>query len=195
MKTKPIEFLDYVYLVDIIAASWCKKTPLDYDDLRSIGLLGLHDAIEKYQEISPFTAYARLRINGAILDELRRVEGYSRYSGPSKFFHLDQPIGDDELDPYNLLPPSGECSRTGAIKTETSQRLRNARKWLTDQENLMVEMNFFGDYTRKDIAEVVGLTPSRVSQIMRGALKKMSMYMEKTDDSQTHKTHKTQCLQ
>jgi len=50
------------------------------DDLASAGFLGLIDAVDRFQpdrEVA-FEAYASLRIRGAILDELRRVDDHSR---------------------------------------------------------------------------------------------------------------------
>lgn len=50
------------------------------DDLASAGFLGLIDAVDRFQpdrEVA-FEAYATLRIRGAILDELRRVDDRGR---------------------------------------------------------------------------------------------------------------------
>lgn len=50
------------------------------DDLASAGFLGLIDAVDRFQperEVA-FEAYAALRIRGAILDELRRVDVIGR---------------------------------------------------------------------------------------------------------------------
>lgn len=53
---------------------------IDYDDLLSIGIMGLLDAVDKYSadKKASFETYARLRIRGTILDELRRVGILSR---------------------------------------------------------------------------------------------------------------------
>lgn len=53
---------------------------IDYEDLLSIGIMGLLDAIDKYStdKKASFETYARLRIKGAILDEMRRVGILSR---------------------------------------------------------------------------------------------------------------------
>ena len=50
------------------------------DDLVSIGVIGLMDAIEKYDYSKnvPFEAYATLRIRGTVIDELRRSGRVSR---------------------------------------------------------------------------------------------------------------------
>ncbi len=53
---------------------------IDYEDLLSIGIMGLLDAVDKYSpdKKASFETYARLRIKGAIIDELRRVGILSR---------------------------------------------------------------------------------------------------------------------
>lgn len=46
------------------------------DDLRSLGLMGLYDALEKFDHTRDlkFDTYASFRIRGAILDGLRKEE-------------------------------------------------------------------------------------------------------------------------
>jgi len=53
---------------------------IDHDDLVSIGVIGLMDAIEKYDynKNVPFEAYATLRIRGTVIDELRKSGRVSR---------------------------------------------------------------------------------------------------------------------
>src|SRR3569623_1435328 len=50
------------------------------DDLLQAGMIGIHEAIESFAAESgvSFLAYALIRIRGAILDELRRNDKYSR---------------------------------------------------------------------------------------------------------------------
>lgn len=57
-----------------------KDKRLDYDDLVSIGLLGLMDAINRFDSSKkvPFGAYATLRIKGTVMDELRKTGHVSR---------------------------------------------------------------------------------------------------------------------
>lgn len=52
----------------------------DLDDMINIGVIGLMDAIKKYDKDKnvPFEAYATLRIKGAVIDELRRAGPVSR---------------------------------------------------------------------------------------------------------------------
>jgi RNA polymerase sigma factor for flagellar operon FliA len=53
---------------------------VDLDDLIGAGMLGLMDAVDRFEEHReiPFEAYARTRIQGAILDALRAEDHLSR---------------------------------------------------------------------------------------------------------------------
>ena len=52
----------------------------DSDDLASAAVIGLIDAVDRFEPVRgvPFEAYAALRIRGAIIDELRRVDERGR---------------------------------------------------------------------------------------------------------------------
>jgi len=53
---------------------------IEADDLVTIGTLGLIDAVDKFEESRSvsFSAYARIRVQGAILDELRKADWVPR---------------------------------------------------------------------------------------------------------------------
>lgn len=57
-----------------------KNSIYDLEDLISIGVIGLMDAIKRYdyRKKVPFEAYASLRIRGAVIDELRKAGPVSR---------------------------------------------------------------------------------------------------------------------
>ncbi|MBC5827458.1 MAG: FliA/WhiG family RNA polymerase sigma factor [Candidatus Eremiobacteraeota bacterium] len=72
----------YLHLVRYVAGRISKKTPpqVDMDDLVNEGILGLIDAICKYDDARgiKFETYAITRINGAILDALREMDWVPR---------------------------------------------------------------------------------------------------------------------
>ena len=73
--------IKYLPLVKKIAGRIdVKGSEYDQDDLFSIGVIGLMDAIEKFDQSKnvPFEAYANLRIRGSIIDEVRRGGRVSR---------------------------------------------------------------------------------------------------------------------
>jgi RNA polymerase sigma factor for flagellar operon FliA len=67
--------MDYAPLIKYIAQKIAARLPsnIDLDDLFSAGVIGLMDAIDKYDPSreNKFKTYAEFRIRGAILDELR----------------------------------------------------------------------------------------------------------------------------
>ncbi len=72
---------EYAPLVHRIARKMVARLPpnVEIDDLKSVGVIGLIDALEKYEPgRGSFRAYAEIRIRGAILDELRRLDWVPR---------------------------------------------------------------------------------------------------------------------
>ncbi len=74
--------VEYAYLVRHIASRFSMRLPSSvlFDELMSAGSLGLIDAVDKFdpgKHVSLKT-YAQYRIKGAILDELRSMDTYSR---------------------------------------------------------------------------------------------------------------------
>ena len=72
----------YLPLVRIIVARLAMTLPdhVDQDDLRSAGLVGLLQAMRNFDPTcgTSFETYARVRIRGAMLDELRRMDWVPR---------------------------------------------------------------------------------------------------------------------
>lgn len=86
-KTKSAEareklILEYASLVKVVAGrlSMYLGYNVEYDDLVSYGIFGLIDAIDKFdcfKEVK-FETYASLRIRGAILDQIRKMDWIPR---------------------------------------------------------------------------------------------------------------------
>lgn len=74
--------LEYAQLVKIVAGrlSMYLGYNVEYDDLVSYGIFGLIDAIDKYDagKDVKFETYASLRIRGAILDHIRKMDWIPR---------------------------------------------------------------------------------------------------------------------
>lgn len=74
--------IEYVELVKIIAGRLYTKYngKVLYDDLVGYGVIGLIDAIEKYdyKRKVKFRTYANIRIRGAIIDQLRSIDWVPR---------------------------------------------------------------------------------------------------------------------
>jgi RNA polymerase sigma factor FliA len=81
-RTKEKLILEYAPLIKFIAQKIAVRLPsnIEFDDLVSSGVIGLMDAIDKYDPTrdNKFKTYAEFRIRGAILDELRAQDWVPR---------------------------------------------------------------------------------------------------------------------
>lgn len=70
--------LEYANVVNLVAGrlSMYLGYTVEYDDLVGYGIFGLIDAIDKYDMAKnvKFETYASLRIRGAILDQIRKMD-------------------------------------------------------------------------------------------------------------------------
>ncbi len=73
---------DNLYLVDILVGRMVTQVPsfMDKDDMKSAGMVGLLDASNKFDPTKNilFKTFAEYRIRGAILDEMRKLDWFSR---------------------------------------------------------------------------------------------------------------------
>jgi len=85
--------LEYLPLVTFVASRIASRLPkhIEINDLISSGIIGLIDAIEKFDDTRKikFKTYAEFRIKGAILDELRALDWVPR-STRQKASHLEK---------------------------------------------------------------------------------------------------------
>ena len=92
---------EYAPLIKFIAQKIAVRLPsnIELDDLISAGVIGLMDAIDKYDPTrdNKFKTYAEFRVRGAILDELRAQDWVPR-SIRDKAKLLDKTIANLEVD-------------------------------------------------------------------------------------------------
>ena len=73
---------EYAPMIKYVANRIAMRLPphIELDDLISVGVLGLIDAIDKYDASSgaKFKTYAEFSVSGAILDELRSMDWVPR---------------------------------------------------------------------------------------------------------------------
>ncbi len=85
--------LDYYPLVRTIAGRMARRLPpsVDVDELINVGVLGLIDAIDRFdpERGVPFKSYAEIRIQGAMFDALRGDDWVPR-SVRRKYNRIDQ---------------------------------------------------------------------------------------------------------
>ncbi len=180
-----------------------------YDDMLSCGVLGLMDAIEKYDASKKvkFEYYAAMRIKGEIIDNIRKQdwapsslrrkiktisnacselenkhhrmpsdEEIAEYLGleeeevqktmeKSHMFNIlyfEEMVQDDHLreSASNDEPMEEEVERAEMIKI-----LGSLIESLSERERLVITLYYYEEMTLKEIAQVLGVTESRASQI------------------------------
>lgn len=198
------------------------------DDLMSNGVMGLIDAIEKfdYKRGLQFETYASWRVRGAILDGLRQGDWVPRSVREKArkiedaYQQLEQKylrsVSDAEISEYldvserefqtmlqdvavmtitSLEDPIREEESETRMSLIVDEKAKNPDRSvndfvlkellmkgiekLTEKERTVVSLLYYEDLSLSEIAEVMSLSPSRISQLhskailrLRGALDK-----------------------
>ena len=136
MKQEEFEqtVLDNLHIVKIIACKLHARLPggIELDDLIHTGILGLIDAVKKYDPTrgTRFATYASLRIKGAILDELRNMDWASR--------SLRQKIKDVESAFNSLEVRLGRPPREEEVAESLGLSLEDFQKLLSESKGVGV---------------------------------------------------------
>ena len=196
---------------------------IDQDDLESFGTIGLIDAVEKfdYQRGVNFSTYASIRIRGAIMDHLRKMDwlpsstrragklikktieemssrlgrrpeikelaaelDYSRdkirdiyqkiYS--ADWLSLYREVGDGQLTDF--IPGDKKREPENIIdEEETEMVLAAALDELTKKQYLVISLYYYEELTQQEIAEVLELSPARISQIHKKAVHRLRGFL------------------
>ncbi|THB72592.1 MAG: FliA/WhiG family RNA polymerase sigma factor [Desulfobulbaceae bacterium] len=175
---------DNLYLVDILVGRMVTQVPsfMNQDDMKSAGMLGLIDAANKYDASKNilFKTFAEYRIRGAILDEMRKLDWFSR-SLRDKQTKIGKTIADLEaklgrdpeeheiasamdlsLDQYQRL--LGEVSHLGCVSL--NETLDNSREGRTFLETLAEE--------REEAYPVDNLESAELTKVIAGILDELS---------------------
>ncbi|HHY63096.1 MAG TPA: FliA/WhiG family RNA polymerase sigma factor [Bacillota bacterium] len=216
--------VNYAYLVKYIVSRMPQAAipGVDYDDLVGYGVLGLIDAIERFDMSRgvKFETYAMTRIRGSIIDNLRRMDWAPR-SVRHKARQIEcamadaesvtgRPATDEEIadrlkvdidtlhrwtweismasyssldeliavdDEHNVATLLDFVSDDGSPdpemileKDELYDALADAIDHLPEREGLVIKLYYFEEMTIKEIARVLGVSESRVSQLHTKAM-------------------------
>jgi RNA polymerase sigma factor FliA len=98
---------------------------IEIEDLYSVGVTGLVAAAHSFRETKnkSFIAYASIRVRGAVLDELRRMDWMSR-SGRSKAKQLGILISRIEQEQGCAVGPEQLCEELNISETELKEVLQ-----------------------------------------------------------------------
>ncbi|CAG7602785.1 RNA polymerase sigma-D factor [Paenibacillus solanacearum] len=211
----------YLPLVDYVSGRLSIGLPknISKEDLTSCGVMGLIDAIEKfdYQRGLQFETYASWRIRGAMIDSLRQGDWVPRSVREKAkkieeaYQQLEQQylrsVTDSEISAYLRVSESEfqqmvqdiavttVCSIDEPIREEDSETrlsllidekaknpeskvnefylketLAKAIDKLTEKERTVVSLFYYEELSLSEIAEVMNLSPSRISQLHSKAI-------------------------
>jgi RNA polymerase sigma factor, fliA/whiG family len=220
-KYKEEIIIKYVDLVKIVASKlfnyYAQK--IEYEDLVGYGIIGLIDAIDKfdYTKNIKFETYASIRIKGAIMDEIRNQDWVPR-AIRQKSKQLNNAIKTledklcreatkeeiaqymnisidellkliDETSTFNIMSIEEEIADNYKIQiidtniknspenqliyNDNINELAKAIDTLNDKEKLIINLYYYENLTYKEISEIVGLSESRISQIISVCLSKL----------------------
>lgn len=226
----------YLPLVKTVVGRLAMTLPahVAMDDLYSAGLVGLLNAIRRYdcQGGSSFEAYARVRIRGSIFDELRRahwlprsvhdkarrveaamqkleqekgeiptdeeiarelnlsLRDYGKLLNeikPATFVCLDSVRGmdDDRGDDQHAVIPDPKQPDPGdrTSRRELAAVIMERLQHLPEMQRKVLALYYFEDLRLREIAEVFGVTESRICQIHTKAILAIRNFLTKHERS------------
>ena len=177
------ELTAYMYLVHQVVARVLRKLPPNVlrDDLVAAGTFGLVDALRKSADRGPaFDWYARIRIRGAVVDELRAQDWLTRRARTRVTRAQAQgESGGVAVVGFDDLPESqahGFADESVATPQEQVERrmdriaLERAVSLLPEREANIVAWHYFDGVPFKTIASRLGVSEPRISQLHARAM-------------------------
>ena len=176
---------------------------VDEAELVSHGLLGLGKAVERFDPARKlrFETFAGRRIRGQILDELRKLDSVPRsvrakardigkanaalqHEPNSSVVALDEPqtLSDSSSEQVSLLDTIQDHDAvdpvTAVNQTQIKDRLADAVERLPEREQLVVALYYYENLTLREIADMLGVAESRVSQMRTKAVLRLKSRIE-----------------
>jgi len=173
---KHAEFKTYAYIR-------VRGAVIDELRSRSFASTGVHRQVRKIRE-----AYQGLLAEtGHVPDDAQiaaraglSLRAYYRTVEEARRQHFLSIHGMDEDGPClaNLIPAESASPEHQAQKREMIRRLTCAIQELPDRDRHVILLYYQRDLTMKEVAETLGVTESRVSQVHAGALFRLSMKLQ-----------------
>lgn len=170
--------LNYVNLVHYVIhrTNLLNNGLLDRRDYFQFGIEGLSEAIDRFDPDygTKFETYAIQRIRGKIYDELRKYnqklepvfEAEATTIFPTSNLSVNHSVGDEDgMQLYEMLPSDTDKPDTVLEKKDIKERLLELIKELNEKERIVLSLYYYEDLNYKEIAQVLNITVSRVSQI------------------------------
>jgi RNA polymerase sigma factor (sigma-70 family) len=147
--------IDHMHLADKMAYSKKRQVPpsVHIDELKSAAYFGLVDAASRFDpKYKKFSPYASIRIMGAICDFLRE-------------------LGWGSKSQYKVLFCAEEMPMESWLESKVSENFEEITENLNNRDKKVLYWYYIGGYNMSEVGAKIGVTESRVSQIIK-AIKK-----------------------
>lgn len=167
----------HAYLAHIIAHKVKKKYPLTYDEIHSACLRGLCEAAMSFKPKKgiKFRTYANYRMRGAVKDYIRQING--RY-GQKELTYVGV-VECEGRENGKTLDTYVEDFEEGYFRIDFWDQVS---KPLTSRSKEIIWKYYFEQLTMKEIGYELGICESRVSQVLKHALKVIQTYFENREE-------------
>lgn len=139
----------------------------DGDDLSSAAFLGLIDAVDRFEPGRgvPFEAYARVRIRGAIIDELRRTGERSRNADAPEQPRTLSLDGLLEGNGHEVLPAAEDDTDSAFEHEDLRDRVEVALDTLPPRQREVLTRYYSDDLTLREAGVRMGISEARACQL------------------------------
>src|SRR5919108_2233307 len=147
------------------------------EDLVSAGVIGLIDAVDRFDHARgvPFEAFARVRIQGAVIDELRRLDGRSRLfwkrvrEGTTAEESMPDAVSLDRLIDAGT-EPAGDDLTASLLEQDLWNDVGIALMTLPRRERSVLQRYYGASRTLREIGSEMGVSEARVCQLHARAI-------------------------
>ncbi|WP_244405184.1 sigma-70 family RNA polymerase sigma factor [Ignavibacterium album] len=177
-----MKYLNLVHYV-IRKTPLSKNQVLDERDFFQYGIEGLSEAVDRFDPDygTKFETYAIQRIRGKIIDELRKLQSKFKTEEGDQIidnYYTNLSINNqiDDEDGYTLAEviPGEQLSQSEEVeKNEMKEILLKALKGLNERDRLIISLYYYENLNYQEIAKLMNITISRVSQIHSRILKNL----------------------
>jgi len=177
-----MKYLNLVHYV-IRKTPLSKNQVLDERDFFQYGIEGLSEAVDRFDPEygTKFETYAIQRIRGKIIDELRKLQTKFKTEEGDQIvdnYYTNLSINNqvDDEDGYTLAEviPAEQLTQSEEVeKNEMKEILLKALKELNERDRLIISLYYYENLNYQEIAKLMNITISRVSQIHSRILKNL----------------------
>lgn len=182
---------EYTPVVRQIVGGFQRKLPRNIlrEDLIGAGMSGLWDAIRRQGDKrgESFEWYVRVRIRGAILDELRAQDWLprrARAGAESGGKGVPSVVRFDEISDWEhsrCLAANEDTNSEAAVHAKfTREALATAIEQLPERERHIVAAHYFLGVKFKDLGAELGVSEPRISQLHSRAMQRLKTIMIET---------------